>query len=204
MAQTPGEIRHTDGIRTTDGGVQADERPATDEIRQMDSARAADGERQWRKLPDAVKRVWMINDTLGSLIILAVAAVFAAVCLTNDGWWNGWTIAVTVLVAIPGVLNLITCPLQANYAYAFNTFSIGERDIKLRKGWLFRSSVTVPCNRVQHVDTKQGPVLRAFGLTAVVVSTAIGEHTIDALESAEAERVVEQITARVLAAKEDL
>lgn len=198
MTQTSDGGHLPDEARTTSGDAR------TDGHHPMDAAHATDEDRQWRKLPVGVKRVWMINDTLGSLAMLAVVAVFAAVCLTTDGWWNGWTIALTVVAAIPGALNLVTCPLQANYAYAFNTFSIGERDIKLHKGWLFRSSVTVPCNRVQHVDTKQGPVLRAFGLTAVVVSTAIGEHTIDALESDEAEQVVEQITARVLAAKEDL
>ena len=108
------------------------------------------------------------------------------------------------LVAAYSVLDLAFQPLQTTYAYAFNRFSIGEKDLRLRKGWLFRSTTTVPFNRVQHVDTKQNPVLRHFRLTSVVVHTAVDTHEIEALNDAEAERVVELITERVAYAKEDL
>ena len=107
-------------------------------------------------------------------------------------------------IAVFVLLELATQPLQSRYSYEFSRFSIGERDLRIRKGWMFRSSVTVPFNRVQHVDTKQRPLLRRFGLMAVEVHTAVGSHEIEALDADEAERVVEAITARVLTAKEDL
>jgi uncharacterized protein len=39
---------------------------------------------------------------------------------------------------------------------------------------VFRHSVSIPLDRVQHVDTRQGPLERAFGLSNVIVYTAAG------------------------------
>lgn len=160
-------------------------------------------ERRWRALPPRVKRVWMLNQAIATVVLLACCAVAVVVCLAND-WWGMWPAVVIGVVAVLDVLSLAVQPLQTAYQYAFNRFRIGERELTLKKGWLMRSTTTVPFTRVQHVDTKQGPVLRAFGLMAVTVHTAVGEHTIEALDVDEAQRVVELITARVLAAKEDL
>ncbi|MBT1179114.1 PH domain-containing protein [Bifidobacterium vespertilionis] len=157
----------------------------------------------WRPLPDRVRRVWMINALIQSMAILAGCAVAAVVCRMMD-WWQIWQPAIIAIAAAYAVLQLAFQPLQTKYAYAFNRFAIGDREFRIRKGWLFRSSVTVPFNRIQHVDTKQNPVLRRFGLTAVTVHTAVDEHTIDALDDAEAERVVKLITQRVAQSKEDL
>ena len=156
----------------------------------------------WRALPERVKRVWLINEAIQCAFILAGCAVATVLSFVYD-WWTFWQIAIG-LIAAYAVLSLAFQPIQTKYAYAFNRFRIGERDMSMRKGWLFRSSTTIPFNRVQHVDTKQNPVLRHFGLTKVVVHTAVGEHEIDALDNAEAERVVRLITERVDAAKEDL
>ena len=158
---------------------------------------------QWRSLPLRVKRMWMISQTIQTGVVLAGCAVAAAVCLSN-GWWDFWQPLIIGVIAALAVIWLATQPAQTAYQYAFNRFRIGERELTLSKGWLVRSTTTVPFNRVQHVDTEQGPLLRRFDLTAVTVHTAVGEHTIDALDSDEAQRVVELITARVLAAKEDL
>ena len=94
--------------------------------------------------------------------------------------------------------------LFRSYLYAFTRFRIGERALSTRKGWLFRRSTTTPYTRVQHVDTKQNPVLRHFNLTTVVVHTAADEVEIEALDTAEAERVVALITERVASAKDNL
>ncbi|OZG62019.1 Bacterial PH domain-containing protein [Bifidobacterium lemurum] len=159
--------------------------------------------RQWRALPPRVKRVWLLNQAIATVVVLACCAAAVAVCLIND-WWGFWPGLIIGVVAAVDIVSLAVQPLQTAYQYAFNRFAIGERELVLKKGWLLRSTTTVPFNRVQHVDTKQGPVLRAFDLMAVIVHTAVGEHTIEALDVDEAQRVVELITARVLAAKEDL
>jgi membrane protein YdbS with pleckstrin-like domain len=47
--------------------------------------------------------------------------------------------------------------------------------------------------RVQHVDTSQGPIMRAFGLSDVKVSTAAGVHAIPALADHDADALRDRI-----------
>ncbi|WP_193316258.1 PH domain-containing protein [Bifidobacterium cebidarum] len=164
--------------------------------------RAADNQ-GWQPLPPRVRTVWLINEAIQCVIWLAVCAVVAAVCMAN-GWWGFWQRLIVTLAAAYSVLDLASQPLQTKYIYAFTRFRIGERDLATRKGWLFRRSTTTPYTRVQHVDTKQNPVQRQFGLTTVVVHTAADEHEIAALSATEAEHLVALITERVAIAKDDL
>ncbi|RSX53553.1 Bacterial PH domain-containing protein [Bifidobacterium goeldii] len=157
----------------------------------------------WRPLPERVRIVWLINEAISCAMWLAACGVVATVCIINN-WWGLWQQIIVALAAAYAVLDLASQPLQTKYLYAFTRFRIGEHELATRKGWLYRRSSTTPYTRVQHVDTKQNPVQRHFGLTTVVVFTASDEHEIAALDTAEAERMVALITERVAAAKEDL
>ncbi|MCH9276141.1 PH domain-containing protein [Bifidobacterium amazonense] len=156
----------------------------------------------WQPYPERIRRMWLISEALQFLFWLAVFAATAAFCHAR-GWWT-WQPIILALLAAVNVLDFASQPLQTRYRYAFSRFLIGDRFLRIRKGWLLRKTVTIPYNRVQHVDTKQGPLLRRFDLTTIVIHTAATEHEIDALDAAEAERVTALITERVAAAKEDL
>ena len=54
-------------------------------------------------------------------------------------------------------------------------FKIGEGQLRVARGWLFRTDTIVPFVRVQHIDVGQGPVERWFGLSHLVVHTS-GTH----------------------------
>lgn len=54
---------------------------------------------------------------------------------------------------------------------------LDEREIRIRRGVLWRSVTSVPRNRVQHTDVSQGPLERAFDLATLVVYTAGTEHS---------------------------
>ena len=158
---------------------------------------------EWRALPERMRRVWLANEAIRCAITVAACAASAIVCRWN-GWWDVWQPLTLALIAAYAVLALAMQPAQTRYRYAFHRFLIGERDMRIRTGWLWRKSTTIPFNRVQHVDTRQGPVLRHYGMTTVIVHTAVGEHEIESLTTDEAERVVALITVRVAAAKEDV
>ncbi|KAB8287078.1 Bacterial PH domain-containing protein [Bifidobacterium ramosum] len=156
----------------------------------------------WQPYPDRIQRMWLASEALQCVFWLAVCAAAAVVCRLND-WWSWQPIVIGLLAAV-NVLDFASQPLQTRYKYAFHRFMIDDRFLRIRTGWLFRSTVTVPYNRVQHVDTKQGPLLRRFGLTTIVIHTAATAHEIASLDAAEAERVTALITEHVAAAKEDL
>ncbi|HEY3385534.1 MAG TPA: PH domain-containing protein, partial [Saprospiraceae bacterium] len=52
-----------------------------------------------------------------------------------------------------------------------------EKDITYKSGWLWKSMVTVPFNRVQHCDLRQGLLDRRFGLSKLTIYTAGGQST---------------------------
>jgi membrane protein YdbS with pleckstrin-like domain len=54
-------------------------------------------------------------------------------------------------------------------------FKIGEGQLRVARGWLFRTDTIVPFVRVQHIDVGQGPVERLFGLSHLAVHTS-GTH----------------------------
>ncbi len=65
------------------------------------------------------------------------------------------------------------------FRHAF--WRIDAAGMRIRRGVLWRSVVSIPRSRVQHTDVRQGPVERAFGLATLVVHTAGTEHASIAL-----------------------
>lgn len=51
-------------------------------------------------------------------------------------------------------------------------FTLRDTDLYLRHGILFRTTSIVPHARIQHVDTRHGPIDRWLGLAELVVFTA--------------------------------
>lgn len=54
-------------------------------------------------------------------------------------------------------------------------YKIGEGQLRVARGWLFRTDTIVPFVRVQHIDVGQGPIERWFGLSHLIVHTS-GTH----------------------------
>jgi membrane protein YdbS with pleckstrin-like domain len=160
-------------------------------------------ETQWNRLPKRVITVWFISSAIADVAVLLICAV-ASVVLHRLQWWGWWQETLVIAAAALSVLDLLLRPVISRYEYAVNRFILGEHEVSIRKGWFLRTLTVIPYNRVQHVETKQGPLLHAFSMTSVEVHTAVGSHKIDALEIDDAHRVVSQITAKVRIEKEDL
>jgi hypothetical protein len=62
-------------------------------------------------------------------------------------------------------------------AYYYMGYAIREKDITYKSGWLWKSMTTVPFNRVQHCDLRQGILDRRFGLSKLTIYTAGGQST---------------------------
>ncbi|GLS84095.1 PH domain-containing protein [Paraferrimonas haliotis] len=71
-------------------------------------------------------------------------------------------------------------------------FALREQDLSYHSGLFFFSTLTQPILRIQHVEIKQGPLERRFGLANIQVYSAGGElHTfqIPGLALAKAEQI---------------
>lgn len=99
----------------------------------------------------------------------------------------------TVAAWLVALLVIFTFPARrvARWGYA-----MGEGQLRVARGWLFRTDTIVPFVRVQHIDVGQGPVERWFGLSHLIVHTS-GTHnstvTLPGLTSAQAATMRETI-----------
>jgi uncharacterized protein len=74
-------------------------------------------------------------------------------------------------------------------------YGIRETDLFLSKGALFQSKTLIPFDRIQFVESRQGPIDRVFGLWQVLVYTAAGKSArIPGLRSGEATALREELS----------
>jgi len=62
-------------------------------------------------------------------------------------------------------------------SFHYMGYALREKDVSFKSGWLWRSTTTVPFNRVQHCDIKEGLIDRQFGLAKLTIYTAGGQST---------------------------
>lgn len=94
-----------------------------------------------------------------------------------------------------GLLSIIL--LEEIKGFKKRGYVLRQRDITYKKGFLIHSQTTIPFNRVQHCETTQGPLSRAFGLMSLKVFTAGGASSdlrISGLRPEEANRLKDFIT----------
>lgn len=156
-----------------------------------------------KQMPERIKAVWRKSNYLGVGIFLLVGIVVTGVFM----WFNIlkgpllW--GVIGYFAIVLIIFAVTMALVP-YRYKFHRYEITPEDLAFQDGYIFRSITYVPINRIQHVETEQGPFLRKENLMEVVIHTAATSHRIEGLDVAEAMALREQIIALVKVAKEDV
>ncbi|WP_311772763.1 PH domain-containing protein [Cohnella xylanilytica] len=131
-----------------------------------------------------------MEGVLASACCIAVVAVLGV--LTARFGWPVWIVAsAAALAALTAILELAVLP---GLLYRSWRYSVAEKEIELQHGIWVRRRTLIPMTRIQHVDSKQGPIQKRYGLSSVTFSTAAGSHRIPALSEAEAERVRRQIS----------
>jgi uncharacterized protein len=79
--------------------------------------------------------------------------------------------------------------------YRLWAYEIRERDLYTARGGLFVTRTLIPFDRIQFVETRQGPLDRVFGLHQLVVYTAAGRAgRIPGLGDEEATSVREELS----------
>jgi hypothetical protein len=105
------------------------------------------------------------------------------------------------LAALHGILSTLVIP---KLRYRYFRYAIRQHELELQRGvWVIKRTL-VPLVRVQHVDTRQGPLGRMFGLSSVTVSTAASTHEIPALGDDVAGALRDHISALARSARDAL
>ncbi|MDK2761852.1 MAG: PH domain-containing protein [Sphingopyxis sp.] len=105
-----------------------------------------------------------------NLIPLAIgASVLDALLIRHLDGPYGLMTAAAWLIAIVGIVSF---PSRRVSRWGYR---MGEGQLRVARGWLFRTDTIVPFVRVQHIDVGQGPIERWFGLSHLIVHTS-GTH----------------------------
>ena len=155
------------------------------------------------KLDPRVKNVWRVNDTIWIVLgYLCCAAPFAICAAVEPAPWA--LAAAAVLSAAAAVLLVVFLVVLPPIRYVRWRYELHDDYLDIAKGIIWRKHYIVPFIRVQNTDTRQGPILRAFGLSSVTVATAAGEHVIPGLANDIADRVRDRAAELARIAREDM
>jgi membrane protein YdbS with pleckstrin-like domain len=116
------------------------------------------------RLDRRVVVVWLWRVLVFAAVLAGIAAVVASVL----------NVGVDRLVAAAGVFLVVAAigTLHVVLRYRAWRFDVREDTLFIERGVLVSVRTTVPYVRVQHVDSRRGPLERVLGLGRVVVYTA--------------------------------
>ena len=134
--------------------------------------------------------LWRITGLLNMLPLLVVAG-FASLALLRFGDVASFVgiLPVLAVLALAGFVIGVAPGLR----WRRWRYEIRPDEVDLQRGILWISRTLVPLARIQHVDTRQGPLQRRFGLSTVVFYTAAGPNQIPELSTPVAEEARDRI-----------
>lgn len=155
------------------------------------------------QLNPKIKNVWRINDAIWlTVVFLCCFVPFAiAVAVESAGWMFVVLAALAALYVVGMVVWLVVLPPIRFMRWRYE---LSDDYLDIARGIVWHKRFVIPFIRVQNTDTRQGPILRAFGLASVTVATAAGEHEIPGLDSQTAEQLRDKAAELARLAQEDV
>ena len=141
---------------------------------------------------------WTVSALIGDALLVLVAVV-AYVVVPGVPGWVGLLVLLVAALAVAHVL------LMPRIRFRVHRWEVTDSAVHTREGWIGRQSRIAPISRVQTVDSRQGALMRMFGLASITVTTAsaAGPITIDCLDDHVARDVVGRLTAITAATADD-
>ncbi|MFD1038372.1 PH domain-containing protein [Virgibacillus byunsanensis] len=148
---------------------------------------------------DAIK-AWKITAAIyvGVLWILTIAHIVVSIIFD----WPLWYVFISILISV--LCTYLFVFLFPKLRWKRWRYEVFEQEIYIQHGILIVSRTLVPMIRVQHVDTKQGPILKKFQLASVTISTAATTHEIPALLEEDASELRDRISALARVDEDDV
>lgn len=144
-------------------------------------------------------RVWTISQILINLLLfLLVIGLYLVVD------WLGWPSWLTPLTFIVAILYIPIVFLVPKLRWKYFRYEASAKEIYIQSGFLLISKTLIPMVRVQHVNTRQGPLLRRYGLSELEIHTAGGgSFLIPVLNVKEADELRNRIGSWVRVAEDE-
>ena len=143
-----------------------------------------------KRLDPRAKLLWRVTGALQAAPIL-VGGVFGSYVL---GWRADAPLYLAILPVIGAlVLAVLFVFVLPPLLWRRWRYEIHPLEVDLQRGLVRVTRTLVPMARVQHVDTRRGPLQRRLGLSTVVFYTAAGPNEIPQLATGTAAEVRDRI-----------
>lgn len=123
----------------------------------------------YESIPRAALYVNLI--VIGIIFLIILLAASLAVILIDEVQPYGLFILGGILL-----LSAFVCFVEWK-SFQFKGFALRDHDIAFREGWMWKSTIIVPYNRVQHIEVNQGPIDKLFDLASINIFTAGGSSS---------------------------
>lgn len=152
------------------------------------------------KLGESALHYWKWSGFLFSLFFWIIPLAYI---VGIKFWsWPIWIIGLLILVCL--IITVLKTFIFPKIVWERWRYEISEQDIDLSYGLWIKKRTIIPMVRVQHVDTKQGPLMNKFALASVTISTAAGSHEIPALKEEIADELRDHISILARVVEEDV
>lgn len=108
--------------------------------------------------------------------ILTIAAIAVEFAVRNE-----LPLAAGSIIGPIAALALFLFIMLPGRIYRRWGYDMAEEQLRVLRGFMWRTDTIVPFNRIQHIDVAQGPFQRIFGLSTLIVHTAGTHNSIVAL-----------------------
>jgi len=145
-------------------------------------------------------QAWRITSILYGLILFIIPGFFYFVYMMGD------MPVLFPIISAPVTITIYVLIITLFPKIRWNRwrYDVNEQGVDMYRGIIIRKRTVVPMNRIQHVDTKQGPIYRKFKLSSISISTAATTHEIPALDDETATHLRTMISELVRKVKEDV
>lgn len=154
-----------------------------------------------RRITPRAIRAWQWSAAFGHVYYFVIPAGYVSVFGTEPFFHYGMTLTLVILAFLLWLLGIIYFPYLRWKRWRY---SVDMHEIDLKRGIFVIQRTLIPLSRVQHVDTRQGPVMRWYKLASVTISTAATTHEIPALDEETADKVRDTISKFARLAEEDV
>ncbi|MDO5044254.1 MAG: PH domain-containing protein [Coriobacteriia bacterium] len=154
------------------------------------------------KLDPKIQKVWRISGLIKLVFALAILLPlsFLIAHLSSIPLW----MLLLVVCAIAILIFIIEIVLYPRIAFDRWRYEVNENEIDIMHGFIWIKRTVIPLVRVQNVETSQGPILRAYTLSEVVISTAGGSSKIPGLTPEDADKLRDRVAVLARIAQEDV
>lgn len=154
-----------------------------------------------RKITPRAIRAWQWSSGFGNLFYFLAPAIYVSIFGMEESFHFWMTLLLGILALLLWLLGVVYLPYIRWKRWRY---SVDMHEIDLKRGILVIQRTLIPLSRVQHVDTRQGPIMRWYKLASVTISTAATTHEIPALDEVTADKVRDTISKFARLAEEDV